>query len=122
MNDLDYGFWMRGSNFMLVKRTNAVTDMCQILVAELLNRARRWRCGRIAEHADRGATHVLADVEQCIEVFFAAEAFFDAPQNLREPRRALATRRALSTRLVCIEVDHPTYCLDHARLIIHHDH
>src|SRR5215208_5507095 len=43
-------------------------DQGQVLVLELLDRARDGRCSRIAQHADRGPRHVPTQLEQLVEI------------------------------------------------------
>src|SRR5690606_12757833 len=96
-------------------------DQSQVVVPELLDRTRDRRRGGIAQHADRGAGHVRADLQQRVEVLFRAPSRLDPPEDLRQPFRALAARRALPARLVGVELDHPSYRRDDVDRVVDHD-
>src|SRR5690606_27639570 len=104
------------------RQARTVADVGEVLVAELLDRARHG-CGRgIAEHADRGARHVLPDVEQYIQVLLPALTPLDAAEDLGQPPGALAAGRALAAGLVGVELHDPPDLLHDAGRIVHHDH
>src|SRR5919109_4289936 len=88
------------------RRGHGAADQRQILVPELLDRARDRRGGGIAQEADRRAGHVAAELDQLIEILHAAVAVLDAAQHLCHPLSALPARRALPARLVSVEIDH----------------
>src|SRR5579884_1933524 len=63
--------------------------------AELLDARRDRRGARITQHADRLAGHVLADIQEGIQVFRRPVAGDDPLENLRRPRGAFAALGAL---------------------------
>src|SRR5512144_2549354 len=82
------------------ERASLPGDVRLELVAPLLNARDHRHRARIGQHADRLARHVLADLEQRVEVRHRALARLDALHDLRRPRGALAALRALGTALV----------------------
>src|SRR5690606_29347524 len=86
---------------------HAVADVGEVLLAELPDRAGNGCRRRVAEHADRGARHVLPDVEQQVQVLFPALASLDPAEDLRQPRGPLAAVRALAAGLVGVELHDP---------------
>src|SRR5688572_21289647 len=46
------------------RRGLRAADQRQVFFAELLERARHWCRGRVAQHANRGARHVAAELDE----------------------------------------------------------
>ena len=89
-------------------------QVLEVLVAEVLDRARD-RAGRaVTQGAERAAQDVVALVEQEVEVGLAADALLEVGQGLHQPPGALAARRALAARLVLVELGPAQHRPDHA--------
>src|SRR5687768_12293189 len=62
----------------------------QVVAAELLDAGYDGRRRRVAQHADGLARHLVADVQQRVQVVGGAAAHLDALEDLGAPRRPLA--------------------------------
>src|SRR5687768_8758456 len=64
------------------RRGLRAADQRQVFFAELLERARDRCGGRVAQHANRRARHVTAELDELVEVFDPAVTVLDAAQHL----------------------------------------
>src|SRR3954451_3662746 len=87
-----------------VEGTAAFGEVLQVLGPEILDR-RRDRTGRtVAEGAERAAQDVVADVQQFLQIRFAAVPVLQPAQDLNQPIGALPAGCALSAGLVGVEL------------------
>src|SRR3984957_14164077 len=88
--------------------------MCDVFVAEELDRRRDWARRAIAQGAERLTENRVGDIQQLVQVFGSAVTGLQAMVDLTQPERALAAWRALAARLVLVEVDPPAHRAHHA--------
>src|SRR5690606_22909615 len=74
------------------------------LVAEAADAPADGPRGGVGEGADGPALHLVADLQEQVEVAEVALALVDAGEQLVEPAGAVAAGRALAARLVPVEV------------------
>ena len=77
---------------------------------------------RIAEDTDSLPLHVVADVQEKIQVLFPAPAALDPAKRLMQPRSPFPALRALAARLVMVEARDDFPDPHHAGILVHHDH
>src|SRR5574341_1720055 len=98
-----------------------ITDVLFELVAEVLEVALHGHGDRVAEDADGLALHVVARIQERLQVPRPALAPFDAGEDLVEPCRTLAALGALPAGLVAVEPGHDLAHPHHAGGLVHHD-
>src|SRR4029077_15862064 len=81
------------------ERTAALLDVCDELVAPVLEIAGDGIDGEVAERAERLAEDAVAHRVEQIEVSELCMARLDLLEQLNHPARSFATRRALAARL-----------------------
>src|SRR6185503_18671489 len=96
------------------ERTPLALDVRLELVAPFLNAGRDRDRARVRQHADRLASHVVADLEERVEVGQRALPRFDPLHDLRRPGCPFAALCALRAALVSVEPRQPRNLLDHA--------
>src|SRR6266446_969427 len=89
---------------LAVVGTATLLDMRDELVAPLLDVARDWIDGEVAERAQRLPEDARADRLQQLDVSQLAVAALELLEQLHHPARALAARRAFPARLVHVEL------------------
>src|SRR5437660_6023052 len=70
------------------------------LATEFLDPGDNRDCARIAQNADRFSSHLLGDVEECIQILHRSFAVTDALEYFRRPGCSFAALCALRTALV----------------------
>src|SRR5512139_680876 len=97
--------------FAMVSVSEPVPEQALLLLdvpVELLPELPDERLGghrrRVRQRTDGPAHHVVAQVEDQLDVARPALPLLDAPDELLQPPRPLAARRALAARLVGVEV------------------
>src|SRR5215218_10125841 len=87
-----------------VERAAALAQVLEVLVAEVLDRARDRAGGAVAERAERPAQNVVTLVQQELEVLLSADALLQVRESLDQPPGALPARGALAAGLVLVEL------------------
>ncbi len=103
-------------------RTPFLLDVCDVLVFEVRNRCQNRVCRRCSETAERCIGQQFTEVFQEFDVAFSSSALAYPAENLAHPLKPFPAWHTLAARLAFKEIDEVTRHIDHAGILIHHDH
>lgn len=92
------------------------------LVAELPDQALDGPGSGVSQRTDCVSFDLEGQLLEHVDLCKVSVAQFDALQHVHHPASALTTRRALPATLVLVELGESQNCVNHVRLLVHHDH
>ncbi|OPZ46054.1 MAG: hypothetical protein BWY94_00921 [Actinobacteria bacterium ADurb.BinA094] len=106
----------------LAGRAALLADVRLVLVAEVLDRREHRIGGGAAQRAERALDHVTPQLLEQLDVSLAPLALDDTVERLEHAFGAEAAGDALAAALVLGELEEETRQVDHAGLVVDHDH
>src|ERR1035437_8145705 len=113
---------VRDERLALAGRAALLVDVRLVLVAEVADGGEHGVGGGAAQRAQRAVGDVVGKLLEQLDVAPAAVAADDAVQRLEHTLGAEAAGDALTARLLLREVEEEAREVDHAGLVVDHDH
>src|SRR5262245_8036615 len=101
-----------------VEGAAAPVQVCEVLVAEVLDGRRDRRDRTVTQGTERAPEDVVGDIQQLVELVGLALAALEPVEDLDQPVGPLATGRAFAAGLVGVELGPSQHGTDDARRVV----